>query len=102
MKTLPQAHLKESNLLVKINFITITCILYPRELFLYTSSNSFMSFSDLFATLDDLKILRHTSDPVKHLTYKYQHHSMLLALVIVFPCFPCVNMMKNIFSAFFL
>ena len=26
---------------------------------------------------------------------------MLLALVIVFPCFPSVNMMKNAFSAFF-
>ena len=25
---------------------------------------------------------------------------MLLALVIVFHCFPCVNMMKNAFSAF--
>ena len=27
---------------------------------------------------------------------------MLLALVIVFPCFPCVNMMKNVFLHFFI
>ena len=66
LKNLPQAHLKESNLLVKFHYQLLHY--FPQRFVLYTSSNRFMSVYDLFVTSSDLKILLHTSDPVEYIS----------------------------------